>query len=197
MTDAVRFPQYKAILLALDNVVSESEKRVQLEPADALFGDNVNLFVKAYLVSLCSYLEAFLIDLAFDYAEGLRAQISSLNIPHNFIHWGLGQRAKQQRFQALTIKFSRRDVSDLLSPNPYRTAQAFAQLGIDLTASPNFQAERELVETIVRKRNDIIHHNDSASDVSFSDVRQYIQTTIAYMQIVSDAVTPEIATRTD
>lgn len=40
---------------------------------------------------------------------------------------------------------------------------------------------KNLVGMIVNKRNNIIHHNDDASDISFSDLLSHIDVFLAYM----------------
>jgi len=51
-----------------------------------------------------------------------------------------------------------------------------------------FVENKDLIATVVAKRNNVIHHNDSASDISFSDVVEYIDTFIRYMEGIDRAV---------
>ena len=54
-------------------------------------------------------------------------------------------------------------------------------IGIDLGSSEKFVEHKSLVGTIVNKRNNIIHHNDEASDISFSDLLVHIDVFLEYM----------------
>mgnify|MGYP001803630016 CR=1 FL=1 len=47
---------------ALEKVMSMSESRAISDQPDILFYENQNVFTKAYLVSACSILEAFIQD---------------------------------------------------------------------------------------------------------------------------------------
>lgn len=78
--------------------------------------------------------------------------------------------------------------SDEISANPYRTLKLFQSLGIDLSKKETFENNKDLVNTIVTKRNNIVHHNDTAADISFGDLKTYIGVIIPYMAAVKEAV---------
>ena len=64
----------------------------------------------------------------------------------------------------------------------------FQLLGIDLAKKENFESNKDLINTIVTKRNNIVHHNDTAADVSFGDLKAYIDVIVPYMAAVKEAV---------
>ncbi|MGB3312268.1 MAG: HEPN domain-containing protein [Nodosilinea sp.] len=183
------YSKYVTLFLALKEVIIISERRVIDENPDDLFIDNVNFFVKSYLISICSYLEAYLQDVAFKYSQEVSNRITCANIPHNFIHWRMGTslKDKQLKYADIELPVSKKDISDNISANPYRTLKLFQFLGVDLSRKDDFEFNKDLIYTIVTKRNNIIHHNDRAADVSFGDLISYIEVIVPYMKAVKEA----------
>lgn len=181
--------KYEILFLSLKEVIIVSQKRVIDENPDELFIDNVNFFVKSYLISICSYLEAYLQDVAFKYCQEVSSRIASANIPHNFIHWRMlpSLKANQLKYADIELAVPKKDISDNISANPYKTLKLFRLLGVDLSKKDGFEANKDLINTVVTKRNNIVHHNDRAADVSFGDLLSYIEVIIPYMQAVEEA----------
>jgi hypothetical protein len=90
-------------------------------------------------------------------------------------------------FKAFEAKKSQKDISELMSPNYWKTVQAFKRVGIDLSAS-DISNYRDFITTIVEKRNNIVHHNDDALDLSFSDVVNTIDRFRGYVECLFKAV---------
>jgi uncharacterized protein with HEPN domain len=191
--DSEIYTRYKILFLSLKEVIITSEKRVIDENPDELFIDNVNFFVKSYLISICSYLEAYLQDIAFKYSQEVSSRIASARIPHNFVHWRMiaGLKDKQLKYSDIELSITKKDISDNISANPYRTFKLFQLLGIDLSKKDGFEANKDLINTVVTKRNNIVHHNDRAADVSFGDLLTYIEVIIPYMKAVEEATFSE------
>lgn len=186
----ILYAQYENLFNTLKDVVSISEQRVISDEPDPLFGDNVNFFVKSYLISVCSYLEAYLQDVAFKHSQMISGRVADAKIPHNFLHWRLktGIKEKNLSYRDIALPVTKKEISDEISANPYRTLKLFQSLGIDLSIKEGFEDNKDLVNTIVRKRNNIVHHNDAAADVSFGDLRAYIDVIIPYMAAVKEAI---------
>ncbi|TGE76034.1 hypothetical protein C7Y70_20045 [Pseudoalteromonas sp. KS88] len=184
------FNKYKSLLLELKKVVSESEHRVVREVPDDLFIDNVNFFVKSYLISVCSYIEACLQDLAFLHTLNVTNKIKSANIPHNLIHWRTNPNFKKHhyKYSNFVLDVTKKDISESISANPYKTEKLFQNLGVNLLNQQAFLDNKELMHKIVEKRNNIVHHNDTAADVSFGDLKSYIDVSIEYMASIKEAV---------
>lgn len=185
--------RYEKIFIALKNIVLTSEQRVIGEETDDLFVENVNFFVKSYLVSICSYLEAYLQDIAFNYAQDMSNRIVQARIPHNYIHWRIDgiidkQLTKKLKYGDMSLSISKKEISDNISGNPYKTTKLFQLLGLDLSTSDGFEKSKEIVNVFVNKRNNIIHHNDRAADISFSDLINYINVTLHYMKSIEKIV---------
>jgi len=181
--------RYEILFFSLKEVIITSQKRVIDENPDELFIDNVNFFVKSYLISICSYLEAYLQDIAFKYSQEVSSRIASANIPHNFVHWRItpGLKDKQLKYADIELSVSKKDISDNISANPHKTLKLFQLLGVDLSKKDGFEANKDLITTVVTKRNNIVHHNDRAADVSFGDLLSYIEVIIPYMKAVKEA----------
>ncbi|MBB3268784.1 hypothetical protein FHW79_006460 [Azospirillum sp. OGB3] len=157
----------------LKRVVAASSARSIEDPPDPLFYENQNVFVKSYLVSACSMLEAFIQDLAIAYIDNIQARINAANLPFNFVVWTVGHEKANLDFKSFESAKGKKDISDIISPNYGKTVKAFQKIGVDLSSS-DAQAHKDFISSIVEKRNKIVHYNDEALDLSFSDVMSVI-----------------------
>jgi len=184
------YSQYEKLFESLKEVIGNSEERVLSDEPDPLFIDNVNFFVKSYLISVCSYLEAYLQDIAFKHSQTISSRVTDAKIPHNFLHWRLntGMKDKYLNYNYISLPVTKKDISEKISANPYKTLKLFQSLGIDLSKKEVFENNKDLVNNIVIKRNNIVHHNDKAASISFGDLKNYIDVIIPYMAAVKEAV---------
>lgn len=189
-TSATIYAQYVESFESLKDVVIKTEQRILADEPDPLFIENVNFFVKSYLISLCSYLEAYLQDIAFKHAETISNKIAEAQVPHNFLHWRLntGLKENKQNFNHISLPLTKKEISGEISANPHKTLKLFKLLGVDLTKKDDFENTKSLIYAIVSKRNKIIHHNDTAADISLGDLKSYIEIVIPYMSSVKEAV---------
>ncbi|EPQ3664997.1 TPA: HEPN domain-containing protein [Pseudomonas aeruginosa] len=189
MGSDILYKKYHSLFLSLRDIIRDSQKRVLEDPPDKLFSENVNFFTKSYLINVCTYLEAFLQELAFDIAEEICKRVNSAKIPHNFLYWKTAKeiREKELNYREAYFSLTKKEISDELSANPYRTIKLFKFLGINLESEPGFKDGKEVVGSVVNKRNNIIHHNDMANDISLSDIDSYIDLFIDYMSAISRA----------
>lgn len=171
----------------LKKVVVESSARSMKDPPDSLFYEHQNVFIKSYLVSACSMLEAFIQDLTGAYVDKLQAKINSANLPFNLVVWIAEHDKAKLKFKPFEAKISRKDISKLISPNYWKTMQAFERVGIDLSAS-DISQYKDFIATMVAKRNKIVHYNDDALDLSFSDVVKTIDQFNEYAKCLFGAV---------
>lgn len=184
------FEKYKVMLYALQKVIQISGERVIQPEPDELFIENINLFIKAYLVSICTHLESYLQELAFNHATQINNRIQLAKIPTNFATWRITPKYKTAdlKYEILNLEVSKKDVSENISGNPYRTIALFRLLGIQIENDADFQSKRSIVNSIVEKRNNIIHHNDNANDITFNDLISYIENVIIYMSGIKKAL---------
>ena len=190
MSSETYFHRYASLYGSLKVIIRASEERVLRDEPDDLFMENVNFFVKSYLISICTYLEAYLQDIALMYANELDSRVKSADIPHNFVHWRIAKEIKEKDlvFKNIDLSVNKKEISDNLSGNPYKTIKLFKYLGVDLQSKIGFEENKSFVETVVTKRNNIIHHNDKAMDVSFSDLLSYVDVFLVYIKSIDDAI---------
>lgn len=178
---------YHRQLDRLRQVVELSMGRSMSDPPDPLFYDNQNVFIKSYLVSACSMLEAFIQDVAIEYVLSVQERLNAANLPHNFVAWISEHDKAKLEFKPFKGEKGKKDVSDMVSPNYWKTMKAFEKIGIDLSSS-NIGTFKDYVTTIVEKRNKVVHHNDDASDLSFTDIMFAIDQFKAYTQCLYEAI---------
>jgi hypothetical protein len=190
MSSETYFHRYESLYCSLKAIIRASEERVLRDEPDELFMENVNFFVKSYLINICTYLEAYLQDIALMYADELDSRVKGADIPHNFVHWRIAKEIKDKdlMFKNVDLSVDKKEISDNLSGNPYKTIKLFKYLGIDLQSRNDFEENKSLVNTVVTKRNNIIHHNDKAMDVSFSDLLTYVDVFLIYIKAIDDAI---------
>lgn len=191
MTYAQTYAHYLGLFNSLKEIIGKSQIRLEQDPPDTFFVDHSNFLVKSYLISLCSYLEAFLKDVAHEHVNSIKQRIVQANVPHNIVVWSLNTEVKDKHlgYKQFSLPLSKKDVDDELSGNPFRTATLFRYIGIDLESNDEFKLNKELVNSVVAKRNNIIHHNDAATDTSLGDLLGYIDVFIAYAKAIEQTAT--------
>jgi len=188
--DFVEFFQQFDRISAVDN---ESNRRALLEYRDEFFIYNVNVFVKAYLVSACSVLEALIKELVAKYLKFMTKRVADSNLPRNLIILNFAADSKKEtyRFETFLLEIDGEKLGETISANIDKTLSAFRTLGVDLASDPSFQQFKDQIGATISKRNRIIHHNDSASDLSLVDVANSIENfktyTEALIRIVSSS----------
>lgn len=183
MEYSVLYQKYEALLTTLKEIIEQSQARVLREEPDDIFSENINFFVKSYLINICTYLEAYLQDVALECSGRVTVRLKKAKIPHNFLYGKLAKDIKEKELEYVdaSYAYTKKELSDIISGNPHKTINAFRLIGIDLGSSEKFIEHKNLVGTIVNKRNNIIHHNDEASDISFSDLLVHIDVFLEYM----------------
>ena len=186
---------YKAGLVELQTIVQKTETAIVSESSqDLLVSANVNFFAKSFLISICAHLEMCIKDIIFTVATELDRRLSLASIPTTFIEWRYSQKKKMespgQQIQPAGIGMTRKEIDELVSGNVYRTKDALALVGVELSADKAaWESWKEMIQSMVTKRNNIVHHNDAASDLSLGDIRQYISLTMNYIDFIVGACT--------
>ena len=114
-------------------------------------------------------------------------QKSIANLPLNLVVWIAEHEKAKLDFKAFEAKKSKKDIADLISLNYWKTVQAFERVGIDLSAT-EIPKYKETIVSLVEKRNKIVHHNDDALDLSFSDILITIDQFKNYTECLFNAV---------
>ena len=177
---------------ALLYIVEESNKRVLSENPDSLFLRNTNFFTKSYLVMMCTYVESYIKDILVFYADFLDSKLRTCCIPYNILKWSFQTdsllKEKERKESNAEIKITKENIDKNISANPYRTIELFINFGIKLSDYSGFVEKQEKIASIVTKRNQIIHYNDDASDVSDGDLKDNIIYIKEYMAAIDKAV---------
>jgi len=64
---------------------------------------------------------------------------------------------------------------------------------LDLNTNSEFENYKDIIGAIVTKRNNIVHHNDEASDISFYDIIGNIKLIKEYITIIDKEVINHIS----
>ena len=182
--------RYSLLFSELQQTVTDTEKRITADPPETYVVNHVNFLTKSFLISLCCYLESFLKEIANEHVTNAKRRILSAQVPHNLLIWSLNREVKDKdlRSSFFDLPVTKKDIDDELSGNPFRTAKYFRYLGIDLESVAEFTANKDLVNMVVAKRNNIIHHNESATDISLGDIRTYSGHFKVYVKAIANAV---------
>lgn len=139
---------------------------------------------------MCSYLESYLKESANDHIDHWKGKIALARVPHNIIQWQINSSAKETdwKFSDYSISLNRDDIDQLLSANPHKTIVTFKHIGVDLRANESFTNRKNIVGAVIEKRNNIVHHNDSATDITLGDIQNYIATFIDYIEAIDASI---------
>ena len=189
MNSAAIVGRFNALLEELQLIISEAEIRILVDE-DPYFIKNANFLTKSFLISLCCYLEVFLKDMANAHVNDSKERIIAAKVPHNLLSWSLNKelKPKDQRYGSFVLPLTPKDIDDELSGNPFRTSKCFKLLGVELDTVQDFSQNTDVVNSVVAKRNNIIHHNDTAADVSLGDIRMYSGQFKLYALAIAEAV---------
>ena len=184
--------RYVNLFERLKIIVNKTNARVICSEPDILFEENINFFVKSFLISICAYLESYLKEIAFSRIDAVNQKLINISVPYNLIRWDILHpkdiEKKDLRFENLKISIKKKDLDDHISANPHKTETLFKKIGMNLTDIDGFSNKKEVINSIVVKRNKIVHHNDDANDVSMTDLIFYIDSFIEYMELITKSV---------
>jgi hypothetical protein len=187
--------KYIKLLEQLKVIIRKTQARVLCPVPDPIFEENINFFTKSFLISMCAYLESYLKEIAFSRIDTVNQKLLSLSIPRNLVRWDIAHpkdiTEKDLKFENLKISIKKKDLDEHISGNPYRTEALFKKIGMDLTSIQDFLDKKEVINSIVQKRNRIVHHNDDANDVSMLDLISYVDHFIEYINTITQSVEVE------
>ena len=186
--------KYMELFGQLTSIIEKAQNKVICSEPDPLFEENINFFTKSFLISMCAYLESYLKEIAFCRIDNVNQKLLGISIPRNLVRWEISNSKdveKDLRFERLKISIKKKDLDDHISGSPHRTELLFKKIGMDLAATDGFLSRKDLINSIVVKRNKIVHHNDDANDISMIDLILYINHLVEYMEVITQSVEAE------
>ena len=181
----------------LKNLIEETNKLSISEKGSDYFIDNVNFFNKSFTVLSCAYLESYLKDVGMLIIEEMNFRLKNNPVPHNLIKWYINInkefKKNETKYEFFSIDINKKNIDNEISGDIGRTINLFQKLGIDLNTNSEFENYKDIIGAIVTKRNNIIHHNDEASDISFNDIIVNIELIKEYITIIDKEVINHIS----
>ena len=181
---------YTEQLAKLKTIIETANSRIVSDDPDSFFQDNVNFFSKSFLVLMCVYLESYLKDVFMVVVDEANRKLELHNLPYNLIKWSLDTKKdfKDGKFEDFKIRVKKKDLDDFISGNPYRTKDLCVKFGINLEDDSIYNIQKEAINSIIRKRNNVIHYNDDASDVSNADLLTYLDSISNYISNIDKII---------
>ena len=178
---------------SLKSLIGEVQSTVTDSPFDGFCATHINFLTKSFLINLCCSIELLLKDLVIERIRHYDETLKLARIPHNIFQWSEWSEAgkpkeKNLKYSEFRLKIDGKRVDSIISPSPFKTIECFQLIGIDLLKFEKINNNKEFINSLVQKRNKIIHYNDSATDISLGDVLQFINTSIEYSQAIVDAM---------
>lgn len=180
-------------LLELEAMVQETEREVIGNSSGIpLIRNNVNFFTKSFLISACAHLEMCIKEIVFSVSQDIDARLSVAAVPPSILEWRLNPKKKSDQAvgspRSFSVSMTKKEIDDLVSGNVYRTKDALALVGVELIAEKDqWEPWRESVQSIVTRRNRIVHYNDDATDISLGDIKSFIKTFLGYIEFLVSA----------
>lgn len=180
------------LLNALINLAELTNQKTIDGGSDEYFETNINFFTKSFMVLMCAYLESYVKDVAQFYIQEIDKILTDTKIPANILKWAILKNRfdhkKENQFTPLKLVITEDDIDKNVSANPHKTTPFFIRLGIDLSNNEGYVEIKDTVETIVNKRNSIVHHNDAASDIGLTDIVDNAILIKNYIKILDDEI---------
>lgn len=183
-----------------NNLINETNKRILIEKPSDYFINNVNFFNKSFMVLSCAYLESYLKDVSMLIIDEMNSRLKNNPVPHNLIKWYFTKdkfKENEAQYIFLDITINKKEIDDEISGNVGKTINFFRKLGIDLNKNSDFLNLKDIIGSIVTKRNNIIHDNDEASDLTINDIIKNIELIKEYMTIIDKEVMNHISISND
>lgn len=175
----------------LKDLIIETNKRVVNNPEDDYITNSINFFSKSFLVMACAYLEAYLKDAAMAIVTEVDAMLSLNPISSNLIQWSvLREKFKESggEFNNFKLSIDAKVIDNEISGNVGKTISLFSRLGVNLLSSDEFNDNKDIISSIVTKRNDVVYHNDDVGDLSFIDIVGRVDYLMLYIKAIDDVI---------
>lgn len=201
------YESFENKLKDLEATIRDCDKIIISDEPVKFVYDNANFLTKSFLINLCGYFETYIKDALESLLFDFNMRLKNEKFPYNLIRWSIEQKSstdskmssilekKHCRSEILYLKIKKKDLDSFISGNPFRTKDLFMMFGIDLEKNDDFTKYKDVINTIVTKRNNILHHNDDASDLGNSDILIYLQEVKQYANALDEEINKRITNR--
>lgn len=167
-------------ILGLDEIESQIKKTEKYIIEDhEYFKEQVNFFSKSIIISICSHFEAYSKEVIRYIINFYGARLNSIEVPSNLLFWDIEKDNYKEKNKDPkkdhSFSITDADIDSNISANPFRVRNAFKRCGIDFNTSVKFNDNIEILNSFVEKRNQIIHYNKGAVDLSLGDLIYYLR----------------------
>ena len=177
-------------MISLKGMVNQTKARLISDSVDVFIERNINFFTKSFLIMLCVYVESYVKEIGEAIIKKVNASLQSSHVPNNLIYWSVKTNGdienSKLEFSDFQIKLGKKELDDKISANPFRIAEFFKLLGINIEDDDIKDIVNTAINPLVGRRNSIIHYNDNASSVSLDDVLRYVDDAIVYIQKIDE-----------
>jgi hypothetical protein len=144
------------------------------------------------------YVESYVKELVTAAAAELDERLRRAAIPTSALFWRINGKLKVNGVADVNpflLKVNGREIDEVISGNVYKTRDTLKIFGIDVETEPvKWSGWKDLIQSIVTRRNNIVHHDDQASDLSFGDLQEYIGQVRGYFSFLNGCA--EVANKT-
>jgi hypothetical protein len=182
----------------LDEVILHAQeiKSLLLKDED-YFGRNNNFLVRSIVINICSCIESYVKEVfefvvVHHFGEQLKKMGMPLPIAYLLQEKGVSEKVLKStkdkaNFVLNNDKRTLDNITEYPSANFDKTLNVFAIMGIDLKDYIE-EADVSQITQLVNKRNQIVHKNDRAGDISIADTIKFTQVTKNYLQLMHKAL---------
>ena len=193
MTNTHLLQKNISLLDKLVSLAQETNTKSLDDEGDVFFNENINFFSKSYMVLMCAYLESYVKEVSRFYIDAVDTYLQGVNLPTNLVKWAVLKNKykplSDSSYSNLSLRIEDKEIDDNISGNPYTTFPFFIRLGIDLEGNDSLSKIKEVIETIVNKRNSIVHHNDDAGDIGLVDIQNNVTSIKTYITQIDAEIT--------
>ncbi|MDD2891752.1 MAG: HEPN domain-containing protein [Candidatus Gracilibacteria bacterium] len=138
------------------------------------YTDNTQFYTKSLLIMGCIYLETYLKELGYILCDDLTNKVQGIKIPKHIIDITAGKDLKGKNTN-FVLNFTHDNIDKRISGNVSKTIDLFGLFLVNLTNSSIFNRHKSTIESYVQKRNEIIHQNNIANNVSIGDIIGWLE----------------------
>jgi hypothetical protein len=152
------------------------------------FQEQVNFFTKSIIILICTHFESYSKEVVKFIVKHYSDKLKDIEIPSNLLLWDVEKDNYKEKEKDTKNKekdkdpvknhilsINDEDIDRIISANPYKVKNALMRCGVNLELSREFIGNIEIINSLVDKRNQIIHYNQGVADISLGDLKYYLK----------------------